>query len=204
MPDSPGEVHVVVDLHDTPKIMVFSPDDEPMEGLEDHLKDEDNPEEDQEIYEVAEEQQINQEIDETVGEQAEDQEIDEVKSGASDSSFDLGEEPKDDSNPDYDPSRDHLVISSVDLSRYIISPKSTQHGWSGYMHFVQHVTLYMVSQILLTMKKWFVSLFGHVTDLVSMGQLVFQFRVGVRADLTQLVRCDILLLIMYVNIQLRM
>jgi len=46
MPDGPGEVHVMVDLLDTPEIMVPNLDDEPMEGLEDHLKDEDDPEED--------------------------------------------------------------------------------------------------------------------------------------------------------------
>jgi len=41
-----------------------------------------------------------------VGEQQEDQEITEVQSGASDSSFDFGEEPEDESSPDYGPSRD--------------------------------------------------------------------------------------------------
>jgi len=46
MPDSPGEAHVVVDLPDTPEIMVLSSDDEPVEGLEDHLEEGDDLEED--------------------------------------------------------------------------------------------------------------------------------------------------------------
>jgi len=46
MSDSPGEAHVVVDLSDIPKIMVVSSDDEPMEGFEGHLEEEDDPEED--------------------------------------------------------------------------------------------------------------------------------------------------------------
>ena len=53
MTDSPGEVHMVVDLPDTLKIMVLSPDDESIEGLEGHLEDEDDREEDHEINEVV-------------------------------------------------------------------------------------------------------------------------------------------------------
>ena len=41
-----------------------------------------------------------------MGGQQEDQEIDEVDSGASDSNFDSGVEPMDESDGDYDPSRD--------------------------------------------------------------------------------------------------
>jgi len=69
MPDTPEEVHVVVDLSDTPEIVVLSPDDAPIEGLEDHLEEVDDPEEDQEVDKVVGEQQIDKEIDEVVGEQ---------------------------------------------------------------------------------------------------------------------------------------
>ena len=57
---------MVVDLPDTPKIMVLRYDDKPMEGLKDHLEEEDDPEEDQEIDEVVEEEQMNQEVEEDV------------------------------------------------------------------------------------------------------------------------------------------
>jgi len=66
------------------------------------------------------------------------------------------------------------------------------------------MTLHIVSQIRLIVMTWYVSLFGHVTDLMSWGYLVFGVGVGVRADFAQLVRCDMLLLIMYVKKQLYM
>ena len=69
MPVSLGEAHVVVDLLDAPEIVVLSPNDKPMEGLDDHLEEEDNPDEDQEIDEIVKEQPINEEIAEAVGEQ---------------------------------------------------------------------------------------------------------------------------------------
>jgi len=47
---------VVVDLPDTPEIVVVSFDDEPMAGFEDHLEEDDNPEENHKIDEVVEEQ----------------------------------------------------------------------------------------------------------------------------------------------------
>jgi len=40
MPDSPGEAHVVVDLLDTPKIVVVSSEDDAMEGFEGTLEEE--------------------------------------------------------------------------------------------------------------------------------------------------------------------
>ena len=49
MPESPREAHMVVDLPDTPKIVVLSSDNEPMEGFE----DEDDLEEDQKIDEIV-------------------------------------------------------------------------------------------------------------------------------------------------------
>jgi len=55
MLDSSGEAHVVVDLLDTPEIVVRSSDDDPMEGLKNHLEEEDDLEEDQEIDEIVEE-----------------------------------------------------------------------------------------------------------------------------------------------------
>jgi len=54
MPDGPGEAHVILDLPDTLEVMVVSSDDEPMEGLEGHLEEEDDLEERQEIDEVVE------------------------------------------------------------------------------------------------------------------------------------------------------
>jgi len=106
MPDNPKEAHVVVDLPDTSKIVVVNSDDESMKGFEGHLEEEDDLKEDQEIDEVVEEQQMNHEVNEAVGEQQVDQEAGEVELGASDNSFDSGEELEDESNPDYDPSRD--------------------------------------------------------------------------------------------------
>ena len=41
-----------------------------------------------------------------MGEQQVDQEVDEVELGVSSSSLDSGKEPEDESDPDYDPSRD--------------------------------------------------------------------------------------------------
>jgi len=74
MPDKPGEVYVVVDLRDTPEIVVLSFDDEPMEGFE----NEDDPEEDPDIDEIADDQQMDQEVDEAVGEEQVDEEVDKV------------------------------------------------------------------------------------------------------------------------------
>ena len=43
------------------------------------------------------------------------------------------------------------------------------------------------------MMTWSVSLFGHVTDLVSRGYLVFSVRIGVRVGLAYSARCNMLL-----------
>jgi len=51
MPDSPGEAHVVIDLPNTPDLVVISC------GDEGHQDDEDDPEEDQDSDEVGIEQQ---------------------------------------------------------------------------------------------------------------------------------------------------
>jgi len=84
---------------------VLSSHDKAMEGLVDHLDEEDDPDEDQEIDEIVEEELIDEEIVKVVGEQPEDLEVDEVEPGALDSRFDSGEE--DESDPDYDPYRNH-------------------------------------------------------------------------------------------------
>ena len=47
MPDSLGEAHVVIDLPDTPEIVLVSSEDEG------HQEEEDDPEEDQDIDEVV-------------------------------------------------------------------------------------------------------------------------------------------------------
>jgi len=46
---------VVVELHYILEIVVLNSDDEPMQGLEDHLVEKDDPEEDQEIDKIVEE-----------------------------------------------------------------------------------------------------------------------------------------------------
>ena len=66
---------MVVDLPDTLEIVVVSSDDEPMEGFEGNLEEEDDLDNDQEIDEVVEEQQIDQKIDEIVKEQQMHQEV---------------------------------------------------------------------------------------------------------------------------------
>ena len=63
MSDSPAEVHVVIDLRDTPEIVVVSSEDEG------HPKEEDDPEDDQDIDEAVVERQWDQEIDEMIVEQ---------------------------------------------------------------------------------------------------------------------------------------
>jgi len=77
---------VVVDLPDTPKIVAVSSDDEPMDGFEGYLEEED----DQEINEVVDEQQMDHEVDKAARKQQVNQKVDEVELGASDSSFDSG------------------------------------------------------------------------------------------------------------------
>ena len=56
-------------------------------------------------------------------EQQIDQKVDELELGVSDSSFDSGEKPEDESDPDYDLSRDCSVVSGVDLSRLHFHPR---------------------------------------------------------------------------------
>jgi len=55
MPDSPGEAHVVIELPDTPDLVVISSGDEGHQGEEDDLE-KDDPEQDQDIEEVGVEQ----------------------------------------------------------------------------------------------------------------------------------------------------
>ena len=56
MPNSPREIHVVVDLPDTPEIVILSFEDEAMEGFKSHMEEKDDPEEDQDIDEAVVEQ----------------------------------------------------------------------------------------------------------------------------------------------------
>ena len=56
MPDSPvlvgmGEAQLVVDLPDSPAVVMISSDDKPTEELEDHLPAEDDPKEDLDLGE---------------------------------------------------------------------------------------------------------------------------------------------------------
>ena len=95
MPDSPVEAHVIVDLSDTPEIVVVSSEDEATEDFEGHLEKEDDPEEDKDIDEAVVEQQWDHKIDEMIVKQQVEQEADEVESGVSDSSFNSIEELKD-------------------------------------------------------------------------------------------------------------
>ena len=56
MPNSPGEAHVVVDLPDTPEIVVINSEDEAIEDFKGHLEKEDDPEGDRNIDEAMVEQ----------------------------------------------------------------------------------------------------------------------------------------------------
>jgi len=70
---------------------------------------------------------------------------------------------------------------------------------------VWHLTLYIAS-LILSDRDDMVRIFflGIVTDLVSRGYLVFSVRVGVRTGLAHLARCNMLLLLMYIDQQLCM
>ena len=113
MPDSPREAHVEIDIPDTRDLVVInsSSGDEDHQGEEDDLE-EDDPEEDQDSVELGIEQPGEQEADELMVDLEEEhepqvqQEIGNAESEASTSSFDSGEEPNDESDPVYDPSRD--------------------------------------------------------------------------------------------------
>lgn len=98
--------------------MIVSFDDEPIQDFEDHLEEEDDPEIDQ----IEEEYSVKEKMVDAVGEQQEDQEVDEVEPGTSNSNFDLSEEPEDESDLNYNPSRDHQDVSGVDLSRSNFEP----------------------------------------------------------------------------------
>jgi len=130
MPDSPKEAQVVIDLPDTPEIVVISSKDEG------HQDEEDDPEEDQDIHKAVIEQQWDQEIDEMIVEQQVEQEVDNVESEASTRSFDLGEEPDDESDPDYNSYRDHLVVLGVGVSSFLLSPICLWHGKFEWVFFV--------------------------------------------------------------------
>ena len=96
----------MVDLPDSPEIVIVSYEDEAMEGFKGHLESEEDPKEDQDIDEAVVEQQCNQEIEDRVVEQQVEQEANEVESGVSNSSFDSGEETEDKFDLDYNPSKD--------------------------------------------------------------------------------------------------
>ena len=68
-----------------------------------------------------------------------------------------------------------------------------------------HLTLYIAS-LILSDRDDMVRIFflGIVTDLVSRGYLVFSVRVGVRTRLAYSARCNMLLLLMYIDQQLCM
>jgi len=91
---------VVIDLPDTPEIVMVSSEDEG------HWEEKDDPEEDQDIDEAVVEQQWDQEIDEMIVEQQVEREVGDAESEASTSNFDSGEEPDDVFDLDYNPSRD--------------------------------------------------------------------------------------------------
>ena len=113
---------MMVDLPNTLEIVVVSSADEAMEGFEGHPEEEDDLDEYQEIDEVVVEKQLEQEIDEVVMEQQVEQKADEVGLGVSDSSFDQVEESKDESDPNYNLSRDHQVVSGLHLSELHFEP----------------------------------------------------------------------------------
>ena len=113
MPNIPGEAHVVIDILDTPNLVVISSSsgDEDNQGEEDD-PEEDDPEEDEDSVEMGIEAPGEQEVDELMVDLEEEhgpqvqQEVSNIELEASTSSFDSGEEPNDESDPVYDPSRD--------------------------------------------------------------------------------------------------
>jgi len=78
-----------MDLLDTPNVVELRFENEPMEDPKDNPEVEEDPKEDP----VLSEQQV-------------DREVDDADLGASNNSFDSAEEPKDESDPDYDPYSD--------------------------------------------------------------------------------------------------
>ena len=103
MPESPGEAHEVINIPDTPDLVVIS-------SSEDHQEEEDDPKEDQGNEKMGIEQPGEQKEDEFMLEDEDEPqvqlEVGDAESEASTSSFDSGEELDDESDPDYDPSRD--------------------------------------------------------------------------------------------------
>lgn len=89
---------MVVDLLDTPEVGELSFDDELMEDPKDDLKKD------------AEENL------EELGEHQDDHNLERAKSGASNCSFDSGKGSRDESDPDYDPSRDHHINIGANFS----------------------------------------------------------------------------------------
>ena len=61
-------------------------------------------------------------MDEAVVEQHHEQEVGDAESEALTSSFDSGEEPNDESDQDYDPSRDRQVVLGVGVSSFLFEP----------------------------------------------------------------------------------
>ena len=104
---------MVIDIPDTPDLVVISSSsrDEDHQGEEDD-PEEDDPEEDQDNDKMGIEQQGEQEANEMMVNLEEEhepqvqQEVDDADSEASTGSFDSGEEPDNECDPDYDPSQD--------------------------------------------------------------------------------------------------
>ena len=103
---------MVMDLPNSPKVVVISLNDGPMEVLKEHLEAEDDPEEDLEL----EEQQVNQNIND-------------AKPEATDISFDSSEELEDEFDSDYNPSRDHWTNLGVDFHQVLSEPAYIWYGW---------------------------------------------------------------------------
>ena len=117
MPESPGEAYEVINIPDTPDLVVISStedhqdeEDDPEEDPKEDDPEEDDPEEDQGTGEMAIDQSGEQEEEELMVEDEQEPqvqpEVGDAESVASSSSFDSGEEPDDESDPDYDPARD--------------------------------------------------------------------------------------------------
>jgi len=64
---------------------------------------------------------------------------------------------------------------------------------------VRHLTLHIASPIFSERDDMVRTFFGHVTDLMSGGYLVFSVRVGLTAILAYSARCNILLFLMYID-----
>ena len=87
-----------------------------------------------------------------MGERQADHDVKDTKSGTSENSFGSSKEPRDVSDTNYYPSKDHYINLRADfLVRLLFKPVMYIIQLVGYMNFMQVMALYIVRQIVLTM-----------------------------------------------------